>query len=116
MTRLAAPSKRKFIAVTAPWTGPSVCLDEHIGVDEAGLLRLQPWSVPRLVWDTQTPSIVDGQLKATIALPGKLMIETDAPTWVNDSPVDQMVLIRVIRCWKSWLVSNPNAIQFRDRW
>jgi hypothetical protein len=102
--------------VTAAWTGPSVCLDEHLAVDDGGLLRLEPWSVPRLVWDTKTDSIVDGQLKETIALPGKLMIENSAPTWANDSPVDQMVLIRIIRSWKSWLTSNPNAIQFRDRW
>jgi hypothetical protein len=98
------------------WAGPTVCTDEHINIDDGGLLRLEPWSVPRLVWDTRTDSRADGQLKQSIALPGKLLIETNAPTWTNTSPVDQMVLIRVIRCWKSWLVSNPNAIQFRDRW
>jgi hypothetical protein len=27
-----------------------------------------------------------------------------------------MVLIRVTRGSKSWLLSNPNAVQFRDRW
>ena len=50
-----------------------------------------------------------------IALPGKLLIESESG-WTNDTPVDHMVLIRVIRSWRGWLTSNPNAIQLRDRW
>lgn len=101
--------------MTAAWTGPSVCTDEHLVADDAGLLRLQKWSVPRLVADVKANSRADGTMEQSIALPGKLLIETTAG-WTNDAPVDMMVLIRVIRCWKSWLTSNPNAIQFRDRW
>lgn len=97
------------------WTGPRVCTDEHIDVDDAGLLRLEKWSVPRLVSDIKAESRGDGNLTQTIALPGKLLIESNS-TWANDSPVDMMLLIRVIRSWRNWLTSNPNAIQFRDRW
>lgn len=97
------------------WTGPSVCTDEHTGIDNAGLLRLQKWSVPRLVSDIKAESRGDGNLTATLALPGKLLIESNS-TWANDAPVDMMLLIRVIRGWRGWLTSNPNAIQMRDRW
>jgi hypothetical protein len=84
-------------------------------VDNAGLLQLKKWSVPRLVADLRAESAGDGSLAQTIALPGKLLIEGRVG-WTNDSPVDHMVLIRVIRSWRGWLTSNPNAIQFRDRW
>lgn len=97
------------------WVRPNVCADEHIGVDNAGLLQLKKWSVPRLVSDVRWESTGDGSLAQTIALPGKLLIEGQGG-WTNDSPVDHMVLVRVIRSWKGWLTSNPNAIQFRDRW
>ncbi len=97
------------------WTGPSVCTDEHIGIDSAGLLRLERWSVPRLVSDIKAESSGDGNLTQTIALPGKLLIESNS-TWANDAPVDMMMLIRVTRSWRGWLTSNPNAVQFRDRW
>jgi hypothetical protein len=96
-------------------TGPGVCTDEHLNPDSAGLLRLEKWSVPRLVSDIKADSRGDGKLTQTIALPGKMLIESQS-TWLNDAPVDMMMLIRVIRSYKSWLVSNPNAIQFRDRW
>ena len=97
------------------WVRPNVCTDEHIGVDNAGLLQLKKWSVPRLVADLRAESAGDGSLAETIALPGKLLIQAETG-WTNDSPVDHMVLIRVIRSWRGWLTSNPNAIQFRDRW
>lgn len=94
---------------------PNVCLDEHIGVDDAGQLQLEKWSVPRLVADLRAESAGDGSLAATIALPGKLLIQAEVG-WTNDTPVDHMLLIRVVRSWRGWLTSNPNAIQFRDRW
>jgi hypothetical protein len=93
----------------------NVCTDEHLSTDAGGLLQLKKWSVPRLVADLRAESAGDGSLASTIALPGKLLIQAEVG-WTNDSPVDHMMLIRVIRSWRGWLTSNPNAIQFRDRW
>ena len=93
---------------------PNVCLDEHLNV-ENGLLQLEKWSVPRLVADLRAESAGDGSLASTIALPGKLLIQAELG-WTSNAPNDVMVLIRVIRSWRGWLTSNPNAIQFRDRW
>ena len=97
------------------WVEPSVCTDEHIGGDAAGLPLLRPWSVPRLVADVRADSAGDGKLNSTVSLPGKLLINTEAG-WRNDGPLDVTMLIRVTRSYRSWLVSNPNYIQFRDRW
>ena len=97
------------------WVRPNVCTDEHLTSDNAGQLQLQKWSVPRLVADLRAESAGDGSLASTIALPGKLLIQAEVG-WTNDSPVDHMMLIRVIRSWRGWLTSNPNAVQFRDRW
>lgn len=97
------------------YTEPNVCVDENLITDDAGLLRLQQWSVPRLVADVRAMSGGDGKLAPEQALPGKLMIDQRV-SWRNDTPLESMVLIRVIRASKRWIVSNPNAIQFRDRW
>ena len=97
------------------YTEPNVCVDENLTTDAAGLLMMQPWAVPRLVVDVRGLSGAEGVLFPQQALPGKLMIEQKA-TWRNDSPLESMVLIRVTRACKAWIVSNPNAIQFRDRW
>lgn len=97
------------------YTEPNVCVDENLITDTAGMLVLQPWSVPRLVRDVRATSGSDGTLFPQQALPGKLLIDQQL-SWRNDSPLDAMVLIRVTRAYKSWVVSNPNAIQFRDRW
>lgn len=98
------------------WVEPNVCIDEHLVLNEDQQLCLQPWSVPQLQVDMIAHSGGDGPIKAPIpALPGKLLINTSAH-FGNDTPVDQMVLIRIIRAAKTWQTSNPNAIQFRDRW
>lgn len=97
------------------FTEPNVCVDENLTTDDAGLLRIQPWSVPRLVADVRAMSGGDGKLAPEQALPGKLLINQKVG-WRNTSPLESMVLIRVVRASKHWLVSNPNAIQFRDRW
>lgn len=75
----------------------------------------QPWSVPRLVVDVRALSSNDGKLTQTNTPPGKVLIDQPVK-WQNDSPLEAMVLIRITRASKSWIVSNPNAIQFRDRW
>lgn len=97
------------------WTEPNVCVDENITTDDTGSLILQPWSIPRLVVDQKVLSGADGNMYAEIALPGKLLMDQQV-AWRNDTPLEQTVLIRVVRASKAWVTSNPNAIQFRDRW
>ncbi|AXN53307.1 hypothetical protein PBI_THONKO_35 [Mycobacterium phage Thonko] len=92
-----------------------VCLGENLTVGDDGVLRLAPWSVPRNVVDVIAKSGADGKLLATTSLPGKLLIDKRIE-WRNDTPVDHRVIIRVTRRWKRWITSNPNAVQFRDRW
>lgn len=97
-------------------TYPRVCVDENLRVDPStGQLSLQPWAVPRPVIDVKATSTKDGTLVNTPYLPGKLLIEQKV-SWINNSPVDQMLLITVTRGPKNWITSNPNAVQFRDRW
>ena len=97
------------------YTEPNVCVDENLITDSAGMLVMQPWAVPRLVGDVRAVSGADGKMFPEQALPGRLLIEQKL-NWRNDSPLESMLLIRVTRAYKSWVVSNPNAIQFRDRW
>lgn len=97
------------------WVEPNVCVDENLTTGDDGLLRFQPWSVPRNVVDVIARSSGDGTIYPTTTLPGKLLIDKPA-AWTNDAPIDQMVLIRMTRAYRSWLVSSPNAVQFRDRW
>ena len=73
------------------------------------------WAFPRLVADVRAISGGDGKLFPELTLPGKLLINQKAK-WRNETPLESMVLIRVTRGPKSWITSNPNAIQFRDRW
>lgn len=98
------------------YTEPNVCIGENLTTDDAGQLRLQPWAVPRLVADVRAMA-ADGDRKVypQITLPGKLLIDQKL-YWRNDSPLPQTMLIRVTRGPRYWLTSNPNAIQFRDRW
>ncbi|ORA38125.1 DUF7172 family protein [Mycobacterium aquaticum] len=97
------------------YTEPNVCIGENLTTDDAGQLRLQPWAVPRLVADVRGNSGGDGKVYPTTALPGKLLIDIKAG-WRNETPLEQQLLIRVVRGPRYWLTSNPNAIQFRDRW
>lgn len=80
-----------------------------------GVLRLAPWSVPRLVIDVRADSGGDGPLGQETALPGRLLIEAIA-SWRNDTPVDHTAMIQITRRYKKWITTNPNAVQFRDRW
>ncbi|EHI13134.1 hypothetical protein KEK_08132 [Mycolicibacterium thermoresistibile ATCC 19527] len=97
------------------YTEPNVCIDENLTTDDAGQLRLQPWAVPRLVADVRANSGGDGRVYPATTLPGKLLIDGRV-AWRNDTPIDQRILIRITRGPRSWITSNPNAIQFRDRW
>lgn len=95
---------------------PYVCVDENLAVDAAGRLRLQPWSVPELVVDVRAKSSGDGPLaRPWTVLPGRLMIEQQIH-WHNNAPTARPLLIRVTRGPRQWWTSQPNAIQFRDRW
>lgn len=96
-------------------TAPLVCVSENLVIGADGKLRLAPWSAPRLVVDQLFKSGGDGKLLETRQQPGKLMID-GAVGWVNDTPVDHQVRIMVTRRHKFWVTSNPNYIQFRDRW
>jgi hypothetical protein len=80
-----------------------------------GVLNLAPWSVPRTVADVRADSGGDGLVLPDIAAPGKLLINQQV-RWRNETPVEHMVIIRVTRRYKTWVTSNPNAVQFRDRW
>ncbi len=97
------------------FTEPNVCVDENLRVDDSGLIVMQPWSVPRLVADVKCVSGGDGKMFPEIALPGRLMKDQKV-RWRNDSPLAAMVIVRITRASKSWVTSNPNAIQFRDRY
>ena len=94
---------------------PNVCLDQNCRIDSSGLVWMQDWAVPRLVADVKVRSGGDGTMYPEQALPGRLMKDQQVG-WRNDSPLEAMVLVRVTRASKQWIVSNPNAIQFRDRW
>lgn len=102
---------------TQDWTEPNVCVDENIGIDSAGQLVIQPWAVPRVVADVKTlgtgPNMVT--MYPEQALPGR-MLKDQKVGWRNETPLATMMLIRVTRASKAWVTSNPNAIQFRDRW
>lgn len=98
------------------FTEPNVCISENLTTDEAGLLRIQPWAIPRCVRDVKAlANDGDGKVNEIIALPGKLLINQRLD-WKNDSPVEQDILMRIVRASPDLIVSNPNAIQFRDRW
>lgn len=95
---------------------PSVCLAESLVVNDDGELQLAPWTVPRNVVDVLAHSGGDTPaLGEVITLPGRLLIDKQIQ-WTNDSPVDHQLRVEVTRRWKRWVTSNPNAIQFRDRW
>lgn len=98
------------------WVEPRTCIDENLTVDDNGHLCFRPWAVPRLVRDLKVnaPSATVPQFPQ-INMPGFLLIDQEFG-WVNDSPLDTEVCIRVFRSWKEWITSNPNVIQFRDRW
>lgn len=97
------------------WTEPNVCIAQDLTTDDSGLLRMQKYAIPEVVRDVKAKSGADGTLFPEVSLPGKLLIEQKLK-WRNEYPLPQMIQIRVVRSTKFWITSNPNAIQFRDRW
>lgn len=95
-----------------------VCVSYNMGIT-ANELTVQPWAVPTHVYDTTFASVGDGSFGVQTTLPGKLMIDSGtAPyiTWTNPSPLDAFVLLRIQRDRRDWRISNPNAVQIRDRY
>jgi hypothetical protein len=93
----------------------NVCISENLTINDDGQLQMAQCAVPQCVIDQMIPSTADGALVETIYTPGKLLMNQQF-SWRNDTPVNMTILIRVTRRYKRWIVSNPNAIQFRDRW
>jgi len=97
-------------------TSPTVCVADNLVIGADDLLRLAPWTRPRNVIDVVASSGGDTtKLLETSTLPGRLLIDK-LVSWTNDTPVAHDVRIEITRRWRRWIVSNPNAIQFRDRW
>lgn len=94
-----------------------VCVSANFGID-GGVLSLKPWSAPRIIFDSVFNSVGDGSwtTQQYTTLPGKLMIDSTVQSWVSDSPLTTMILLRIQTGYRDWLVSNPNVIQFRDRY
>jgi hypothetical protein len=98
------------------WIEPRTCIDENLTVDDNGQLCFRPWAVPRPVRDVrvQAPSSTTAKFPQ-ITMPGFLLVNQQIG-WVNDSPLECEMLLSVFRSWKEWETSNPNVLQFRDRW
>jgi len=101
-------------------TPVSVCVGQQLTTvwdDEQQIyvLQMAPCSVPQLVADARFDSGADGNITETTTAPGKLLIDGQL-SWRNNTPVVHNVVIRVTRRYRHWITSNPNAVQFRDRW
>lgn len=92
-----------------------VCVSRNMSI-AGGLLGIEPWTLPRIVLDQTFVSTGDGAYGQQTTLPGKLMIDSGILTWTNPSPLDARLLVRVQRGRQQWQVSNPNAVQVRDRY
>jgi hypothetical protein len=92
-----------------------VCITRNTTITD-GVLGIAPWSVPRIVFDQTYNSTGDGAFTQLTTLPGKLMIDSGIQSWTNTSTLPAMVLLRVQRAMRNWVVSNPNAVQIRDRY
>ena len=91
------------------------CVSRNMGID-GNVLSIEQWSTPRIVHDTTYNSTGDGAFTAQTTLPGKLMIDSGIISWTNSGPLDAMVLLRIQRAYRNWVVSNPNYVQIRDRY
>lgn len=94
---------------------PEVCASRNLDIT-AGVLSLEPWSIAQFVHDATYNSTGDGNFGEETTLPGKLMIDSGVQTVTNTAPLDAMVLLRVNRAYRDYVVSNPNVVQIRDRY
>lgn len=97
------------------YTEPNVCIGENLTTGPGGNLLLEPWSIPRPVADARALSSGDGALGSVQSLPGLLRLDLRL-SWRNDAPLPQGIKILMVRATRSIITSNPNAVQFRDRW
>jgi hypothetical protein len=94
----------------------AVCVGENLQITADGRLQMARHSVPRNLVDEIVKSTGDtNSLGETATLPGRLLMNKQVQ-WTNDSPVDHDIRIEITRRWRRWVTSNPNAVQFRDRW
>ncbi|UYP17704.1 hypothetical protein OED52_13590 [Rhodococcus sp. Z13] len=91
-----------------------VCVSRNLDITD-GELALQPWSVPRHVYDQSFSSVGNGNFSALTSLPGKLMIDSGVQSWTNTSPLPAQILLRLNRGARTFFVSAPNMAQLRDR-
>lgn len=92
-----------------------VCVDRNMGID-GGVLSVEPWSLPRHVYDSTFNSVGDGDFTQLTTPPGKLMVDSGIQTWASDSPLPCRVLFRMQRGPRWIRTSNPNAASIRDRY
>jgi hypothetical protein len=92
-----------------------VCVSRNLDIS-TGALSVQPWSVPRHVFDQSFASVGNGPYGAQTSLPGKLMIDSGVQSWTNTAPVPAQILFRLHRGSRRYFVSSPNVVQVRDRY
>lgn len=91
-----------------------VCVSQNMGIS-GNVLTVEPWAVVHHVHDATYNSVGDGSFGVQTTLPGKLMIDSGIISWTNPSPLNANVLVRIQRAYRDWRISNPNAVQIRDR-
>ncbi|MCB8914026.1 hypothetical protein L612_007800000020 [Rhodococcus rhodochrous J38] len=91
-----------------------VCVSQNLDIS-TGALAVQPWSVPRHVYDQSFASVGNGVYGPYTNLPGKLMIDSGVQEWVNPTPLPAQILFRLHRGSRRFIVSSPNVVQVRDR-
>lgn len=91
-----------------------ICTSQNLDIS-TGELGIQPWSVPRHVYDQSFTSVGNGVYGAHTNLPGKLMIDSGVQSWTNTAPLPAQILFRLHRGSRRFIVSSPNVVQVRDR-
>lgn len=91
-----------------------VCVSQNLDIT-SGALSIQPWTVPRHVYDQSFTSVGNGTYGAHTNLPGKLMIDSGVQAWTNTTPLPAQILFRLHRGSRRFVVSSPNVVQVRDR-
>lgn len=93
-----------------------VCVSRNLSIT-AGVLGIEPFSVPVVALDATYNSTGDGTYTVPqTVLPGRLMIDSAVQSWTNSTPLDVNMLVRIQRARRDWWTSNPNAVQVRDRY
>lgn len=92
-----------------------VCVSQNFDIS-TGALGVQPWSVPRHVFDQTYASVGNGPFGSQTSLPGKLMIDSGVQAWTNTAPLPANVLFRLHRGSRYFTTSSPNVVQIRDRY